>query len=87
MTIVRKESKRDPALRWFDEARFGMFIHYGIYALLGRGEWVMYRGDIKREDYVKLVPQFNPERFDADEWVAVAADAAQRRLRWTSPTR
>jgi len=62
----------DANQQWFPEARFGMFIHFGLYALLGRGEWVMYHEDIPREEYSKLARRFNPHRFDADEWVASA---------------
>lgn len=54
-------------LRWFHESRFGMFIHFGLYALLGRGEWVMYHERIPRDEYEKLLGRFNPERFDADQ--------------------
>lgn len=62
----------DPKLKWFKEARFGMFIHFGLYALLGRGEWVMLREDIRREDYEPLMDRFNPSEFDADEWIQKA---------------
>jgi len=68
--IARKNL--DPDLQWFPEARFGMFIHFGLYALLGRGEWVMYHEDIPREEYEKLARRFNPHRFNADEWVDTA---------------
>lgn len=61
---------------WFPEARFGMFIHFGLYALLGRGEWVMYHEDIPRAEYEKLARRFNPHRFDGDEWVAAASRGA-----------
>lgn len=69
-----------PELSWFPEARFGMFVHFGIYALLGRGEWVQYRGPIPQAKYEKLRERFNPARFDADEWVDIAERGGCRYL-------
>lgn len=71
-------------LRWFDEARFGMFIHFGLYALLGRGEWVMYEENIPRAEYEKLAHRFNPHRFDACEWVQAARNAGARYITVTA---
>ena len=68
--IVKRDLDADQ--QWFPAARFGMFIHFGLYALLGRGEWVMYNEDIPREEYSKLAERFNPHRFDAAAWVAAA---------------
>lgn len=65
-------------LRWFSEARFGMFVHFGIYSELGRGEWVMYKEKIPFAEYSKLADTFNPHRFDADEWVEFAAGCGAR---------
>lgn len=73
-----------PELAWFDQARFGMFIHFGLYALLGRGEWVMYRGPIPREQYVKLARRFNPDKFNPDEWIDLAEQAGMRYLTVTT---
>ena len=74
--IVRK--RLDQRSRWFTEARFGMFVHFGLYALLQRGEWVMYRENIPRGEYEKLARRLNPKRFDAAEWVSIAQDAGAR---------
>lgn len=74
----------DPDQQWFPQARFGMFIHFGLYALLGRGEWVMYHEDIPREEYSKLARRFNPHRFDASEWVAAARRAGCRYMTVTA---
>jgi alpha-L-fucosidase len=71
-------------LNWFQDVRFGMFIHWGLYALIGRGEWVMHNESIPVPEYEKLVPQFNPVKFDAEEWVRIAADAGQKYLVITS---
>ncbi|OQB39789.1 MAG: Alpha-L-fucosidase [Candidatus Latescibacteria bacterium ADurb.Bin168] len=71
-------------LRWFDESRFGMFIHFGLYALLGRGEWVMYHEHIPRSEYRKLMNVFNPEKFSADNWVGLAKEAGARYITVTA---
>lgn len=60
------------AVKWFREAKFGMFIHWGIYSLLEAGEWVMYSRQIPVKEYEKLAAKFNPVKFNADEWVSVA---------------
>ena len=78
MSVINSQSIVDPKLSWFREARFGMFIHFGLYALLGRGEWVQYFENIPRETYEKLKDQFNPDRFNADEWVDLAEKAGCR---------
>jgi len=57
---------------WFLKARFGMFIHWGLYSLPGRGEWVMYHERIPPEVYAPLADRFNPSRFDPDAWAALA---------------
>ena len=74
----------DEAMQWWLDARLGLFIHWGLYSLLGRGEWVMHVESIPPAEYEKLVPQFNPVRFNADEWVSIAADAGQKYMVITS---
>ncbi len=71
-------------LKWFQDARFGMMIHFGVYSLLGRGEWVMYSGHIPREDYEALSRRFDPFRFDADEWVDFAIGSGCRYITFTA---
>lgn len=71
-------------LAWFQDVRFGMFIHWGLYSIIGKQEWVMHTDSIPVSEYEKLAPQFNPTRFDADEWVSIAADAGQKYLVVTS---
>ena len=69
---------KDPkaaALAWFREARFGLFMHYGLYSLLGRGEWVMYQEQIPVAEYEKLDGQFRADKFDADFITDLARDA------------
>ncbi|WPJ96931.1 alpha-L-fucosidase [Coraliomargarita algicola] len=65
-------------LRWFHQARFGMFIHFGLYSLLERGEWVMFRERIPPEDYAPLADQFNPANWDAEKLAQTAVDAGMR---------
>ena len=81
-------------LQWWTEARFGMFIHWGIYSIpagewhgqpvAGLGEWIMNRGKIPVRDYEKLAAQFDPEKFNADEWVLTAKRAGVKYLTITS---
>jgi len=65
-------------LKWFKQARFGMFIHWGIYSIPARGEWVMYSERIPPEEYAPLAQQFRPSRFDADAWAALAKEAGMK---------
>jgi len=65
-------------LAWWKEAKFGMFVHWGVYSILGRGEWVMYNERIPIPEYEKLYPQFNPTKYDPDEWVKLAKEAGMR---------
>ena len=88
----------DPAhekrLEWWREARFGMFIHWGLYAvpagewkgklIPGIGEWIMNRARIPVREYELLARQFNPVKFNADEWVRLAKEAGQKYIVITS---
>ena len=69
---------RKQQLKWWQEARFGLFIHWGLYAIPARGEWVMYNERIPVREYEKLAAQFNPAKFNADEWVRLAQDAGMK---------
>lgn len=71
-------------LTWFQDARFGMFIHWGLYSILGKHEWVMHTDRIPVPEYERLMAQFNPTKFDADAWVRTAADAGQKYIIITS---
>jgi len=68
----------------FRQAKFGMFIHWGLYAIPARGEWVMNRSKIPVAEYAKLAGQFNPVKFNADEWVRIAKDAGMKYIVITS---
>jgi len=63
---------------WFVDARFGLFIHYGLYSLLGRGEWAMNRESIPRGEYRRLADDFTAEAFDADALCDLAVEAGMR---------
>lgn len=71
-------------LKWYQDVHFGMFIHWGLYSILAKQEWVMHTDRIPVAEYEKLVPQFNPVKFNADEWVSIAADAGQKYIVPTS---
>ncbi len=65
-------------MKWFHEARFGLFVHWGLYSILGRGEWVMLQERIPKDEYAKLAKRFNPRKFDADAWAGMAAEAGMK---------
>lgn len=71
-----KLSKED--MKWWQDAKFGMFIHWGLYSILGRGEWVMHNEQIPLEEYKKLADKFKPKDFDADRWANIAKDAGMK---------
>jgi alpha-L-fucosidase len=72
------------ARHWFQDAKFGLFIHWGVYSVLGDGEWVMNQRKIPIGDYEKLPPEFNPVDFNAAEWVAIAKAAGMKYITITS---
>src|SRR6266487_2918664 len=72
------------AREWFQDAKFGMFIHWGVYSVLGDGEWVMETRPIRGADYAKLPAFFNPIKFDPAAWVALAKAAGMKYITITS---
>jgi len=84
----------DERMEWWREARFGMFIHWGVYALPagiwdgrqigGIGEWIMNRGKIPVADYQRMAKNFNPVKYDPDAWVRMAKDAGMKYIVITS---
>ena len=72
------------AREWFKEAKFGLFVHWGVYSILGDGEWVMNNQNIPIDAYEKLPAFFNPIDFDAEEWVSMAKDAGMKYITITS---
>lgn len=86
--------EQNDRLAWWREARFGMFIHWGVYAvpagtwndkqIPSLGEWIMRNARIPIAEYEKLAEQFNPVKFDADAWVCLAKRAGMRYIVITS---
>lgn len=72
------------AREWFQDAKFGMFIHWGVYSILGDGEWVMNNQGIDKASYQKLPSFFNPVSYNPKEWVAVAKAAGMKYITITS---
>ena len=86
--------QRDARMKWWREARFGMFIHWGVYAvpagiykgkkIPGIGEWIMWRAEIPVKEYKAFARRFNPIRYDPDAWVRLAKEAGMKYLVITS---
>jgi alpha-L-fucosidase len=72
------------ARQWFQDAKFGLFVHWGVYSVMGDGEWVMNQKMVRVSDYEKLAPRFNPSEFNAAEWVALAKAAGMKYITITS---
>jgi alpha-L-fucosidase len=84
----------DARMAWWRDARFGMFIHWGLYAVPAGehngtrskeiGEWIMSWANIPRAEYERFAARFNPVKFDAAQWVRIARDAGMRYIVITS---
>jgi alpha-L-fucosidase len=90
-----QQISKDERMQWWREARFGMFIHWGVYAqwagvyngheqLKGGAEWIMNRSKIPVAEYQAMAKQFNPVQFNADAWVKMAKDAGMKYIVITS---
>jgi alpha-L-fucosidase len=87
-------AQRDARMKWWREARFGMFIHWGVYSVPagtyngkkidGIGEWIMHAGKIPAAEYQKYAKEFNPVKYNADEWVKLAKEAGMKYIVITS---
>jgi alpha-L-fucosidase len=92
--FAKKVQTKDERMEWWREARFGMFIHWGVYSLPagiwdgrqigGIGEWIMNRGKIPVADYQRMAKSFNPVKYDPDAWVRMAKDAGMKYIVITS---
>jgi alpha-L-fucosidase len=90
----KKPLPKDERMEWWRDARFGMFIHWGLYAVPagewkgekvpGIGEWIMNNAKIPVSEYQQLAKQFNPVKFDAKEWVQIAKNAGMKYIVITS---
>ena len=78
--MIDKQEK----ITWFKNAKIGMFIHWGLYSLLGRGEWVMYRERIPKDEYANLANQFQPRSFNPEAWCRAAKQAGMNYLVFTT---
>jgi len=89
---AENSARHDARLQWWRDARFGMFIHWGLYAIpagewngkTGYGEWIRTSAEIPLEIYDRFQPGFNPVDFNADEWVRMAKDAGMKYIVITS---
>jgi len=71
-------------MKWFRDARFGMFIHWGLYSLIGRHEWVMNTEHMSAEEYTKLGPKWQPRPNAAREWARLAKNSGMRYMVMTT---
>jgi alpha-L-fucosidase len=88
------KAERDARMQWWREARFGMFIHWGVYSVPagtydgkrvdGIGEWIMFNGKIPVARYREYAKQFNPVKYDPEKWVRLAKDAGMKYIVITS---
>jgi alpha-L-fucosidase len=87
-SIFSQDTSHESRMKWWRDARFGMFIHWGVYSVpagtykgqkINRiGEWIMNRGKIPVSEYQAYAKEFNPVKFNADEWVKMAKDAGMK---------
>ncbi|MGB2845556.1 MAG: alpha-L-fucosidase [Candidatus Aminicenantaceae bacterium] len=90
--VVCKSTEKDNRMAWWREARFGLFIHWGLYAVPAgewkgetrHAEWILTTAQIPVKQYEKFAPQFNPVKFDAKQWVEIAKDAGMKYIVITS---
>ncbi|MHB1294991.1 MAG: alpha-L-fucosidase [Anaerolineae bacterium] len=82
--LRQAEATRAERLRWWQEARFGMFVHWGLYAQLGRHEWVMNRERIPVAEYEKLADSWHPKEQPAREWARLAKQAGMQYMVMTT---
>jgi alpha-L-fucosidase len=89
---VPAPAKEDPAviadrqrrMKWWHEAKFGMFIHWGLYSVVGRHEWVMEMEGIPAQEYEQLAKRFNPKPNAARDWARLAKRAGQKYMVMTT---
>ncbi|WP_312029618.1 alpha-L-fucosidase [Paenibacillus sedimenti] len=68
----------DEEMEWWRDAKLGFFFHWGLYSILGRGEWAMFNEKIPADEYAKLAGQFNPQKWDPEQWASLAQEAGMR---------
>ncbi len=90
--LQESRSQYDARMKWWSDARFGMFIHWGLYSIpagewkgnTNHAEWIRTTAQIPIAEYDKFVSQFNPVKFDAAEWVHMAKNAGMKYIVITS---
>ena len=75
---------KEQTMEWFRDVKFGMFIHWGAYAEIGRNEWARANYKMSIEEYQKYIDRFNPVAFNPDEWFELAQDAGMKYMVFTS---
>src|SRR5437660_5699398 len=81
---AEQRGDRERRMKWWHEARFGMFIHWGLYSVLGRHEWVMEMEGIPAAEYAQIAKQFKPKPAAAREWARLARRAGQKYMVMTT---
>ena len=82
---VYRNMAPEESRKWFREAKFGMFIHWGLYSLLGRGgAWAMHNERIPDREYAPLADSFNPKKFEPDAWAGLAKDTGMKYMVFTT---
>lgn len=74
-TLVRTGAEANRRVAWWQDAKVGMFIHFGLYAIPGKGEWVMWNQQIPRNEYLELASQFKPDPSAPYQWASLAKRA------------
>jgi alpha-L-fucosidase len=92
--LLETKQQRDERMQWWRDARFGMFIHWGVYSvpagtykgkqISGIGEWIMQNAKIPVAEYEKFAKQFNPVKFNAEQWLQIAKNAGMKYIVITS---
>jgi len=82
--MIEEKEDRARRMRWWHEAKFGMFIHFGLYSVIGRHEWAMEMEGIPVAEYEKLAEQFNPKPYAAREWARLAKRAGMKYMVMTT---
>ncbi len=91
---IKPENYNAKRLEWFNDAKFGLFVHWGLYAIPagywhgkaipGPSEWIMYEGKIPVKDYEPLAKQFNPTQFSSEKWAMLAKEAGMKYIVFTA---
>src|SRR6516162_2776898 len=84
LTAAGGDADREARMKWWHEARFGMFIHWGLYSVLGRHEWVMENEGIPVAEYEQIAKRFKPKPNAARDWAKLAKAAGQKYMVMTT---